>query len=351
MKLTIPLMLLILLIPSALTYGCAPGSTSIVLECTAPLIQKGDGCCMDADHNGICDIDERPAKKEENKTEEAPAQEETTDALEEQEAKETTEETKEEVTAEGQKGTLESAEKTGKLFADNWQRKQYNVMYAFFTPSLKQKKTSTEFSTIMELEPLYKRVNKVDFNGVKMSDEDTAELDMTIHTNIQDIKIPGATLEFMGGEWKVKAFVDVFELEAYYAACSGYRYDNKYTMKDCAYDFAKKVKNSSYCNISGCHYTECLKAMGKTVNYMHEAEQCKICQPVGKTTNTCILDVAISRDKIAACNTISEDRYSDKYCVCYGGFAKAKNNVAYCNTIQDPDNKYLCEKAYKGEYC
>ncbi|MBN1544869.1 hypothetical protein JW898_05415 [Candidatus Woesearchaeota archaeon] len=347
MKLTLPLILSAVLIFSALICGCAPGSTDMVLECTAPLIQKGDGCCMDADRNGICDIEERPAKTGDNMTEDA----ETPSEEPEMPRQETEEYPEEEEAAEMQKGNLEDAEKTGKLFADNWQRKQYNIMYASFTPSLKQKKTTTEFTAIMELEPLYKRVDKVDFNGVKMSDEDTAELDIMIHTSIQDIKMPGATLEFIGGEWKVNAFVDVFELDAYYAACSGYRYDTHYTMKDCAYDFAKKVNDPGYCNISGCHYTECLKTLGETVTHMQEAEQCKLCQPVGKTINTCVLDVAIKHDKIAACNVISEDRYSDKYCVCYGGFARHKGSSGYCNMIEDEDNKYLCQKAYKGEYC
>ncbi|MBW2972129.1 hypothetical protein KY359_03770, partial [Candidatus Woesearchaeota archaeon] len=345
------LMLVICLVLSILTIGCAPGSTDIVLECTPPLIHKGDGCCMDADRNGVCDIDEKPAETEPE--EEEQAQPEETEAAPAQEQPESAEEVAqpEETPAQPAKNTKEEAESTAKLFVTSWQKKQYNVMYTFFVQSLKSRKTSTEFTAIMELDPFYKKIDKLDLNGVTILDDKTAEMDIVAHTNVQDISIPAARLKFTGGEWKVSAFVDVFELEAYYAACTGYRYNNQYDMEDCANDFARKVKNSSYCNLSGCHYTECLKFLGKTVTYVQEAEQCKMCQPVGKTINDCILDVAINRDKIAACNVIAEDRYNDKYCVCYGGFARHKGTSGYCNMIENEDNKYLCMKGYDGGYC
>jgi len=318
-------------------YGCAQRTT---IECNAPLTVINERCCLDEDTDSVCDVDERPvaAKPKQNAT--VPV------------VNETKEETPTpEKPVESMLNTADEAEKTGKLFAEKWQMKQYSIMYAMFTPALKQKKTVDEFNTIMSLEPLYRRLTKVEFKGIKMLDEDSAELNIMIHTNIQDIDVPGATLEFMDGSWRISAFVDVFELSTYDAACSGYRNNNDYNMEDCAYDFAKKLRLADYCNLSGCHYAACLKAIGKPSGMTQEAEQCYLCQPVGKTTVECILDIAIKYDKIAACNVIKEDRYSDKYCKCYGGFAKAKGTIGYCNMIQDEGFKELCVKEYNGEYC
>jgi hypothetical protein len=191
----------------------------------------------------------------------------------------------------------------------------------------------------------------VDFKGVTMIDDNVAEMEVIAYTNVQEISLPGARLEFMDGSWKVNTFVDVFELSLYDAACSGYRYNKQYRMSDCAFDLAKKVDDPSYCNISACHYLECLEAVGEPAGMTQEAEQCYHCQPVSKTINDCILDVAIKYDKVAACNIIEEDKYSDKYCKCYGGFAKHKGTQGYCNMITNPDYKDLCVKGYEGGYC
>lgn len=319
--------------------GCETGPTMI--ECTPPLLLDGKSCCMDADRNGVCDIKEATPAVE--KTEE-PAT-----TLTPEETK-TPEETSEEEPAPAE-ATLEGAEEVGRMFAERWQLKQYNTMYVLFTPEVKALKTATEFTAIMELDPLYKRTDKVEFKGVERVDNDTAELKITYHTNVQDIELTPATVEFVYGEWKVNAFADVFSLDLYDAACSGYRQNKQYKTSDCAFDLAKKVGDAKYCDKSECRYVECLKSLGKPAGMTQEAEQCFNCQPVMKTTNECILDVAIKHDKIAACNVISEDHYSDKYCFCYGGFAKHKGTPAYCNTITDPDNKDLCLKGYEGEYC
>ena len=323
-------------------FGCG-ASDPIMIECTPPLMLKGDSCCMDADQNGVCDINEAEPAEEKEEKEEAPEKEpEAEPEKEEEEPEETETEAA---------GTKEDAEDVGKLFAERLQLKQYNTMYILFTPGLKQKKTATEFTAIMELDPFYKKIVSVDFKGLTMLDDRTAELDIVAETNVQKIMIPGVRLELINGNWKVNAFVDVFELSLYDAACSGYRYNKQYKMSDCAFDLAKKVNDPQYCNISACHYLECLKALGEPAGMIQEAEQCYYCQPVGKTTNDCILDVAIKYDKISACNVIEEDKYSDKYCKCYGGFAKHKGTVGYCNMIENPDYKNLCAKGYEGDYC
>ena len=336
------IIIVLMLVIASFLIGCEP--EPVILECKPPLIPKGDGCCLDADENGICDIDEQPEIEEEEEKEEP--EQVTEEEAEPEEAEEAPEEEQLEP-----KNTKEEAEKIGKLFAERWQLKQYNTMYVLFTPGLKEKKTATEFTAIMELDPFYKKIDTVDFNGVTMLGDKKAELDITVHTNVQDIDIPGATLEFIEGEWKVNIFIDVFELSLYDAACSGYRYNKQYRMSDCAFDLAKKVKDATYCNISACHYVECLKALGKPAGMTQETEQCYFCQPVGKTINQCILDVAIKHDKISACNIMDDEKYNDKYCVCYGGFAKHKGTAGYCNMIDNPDYRDLCVKGYEGGYC
>lgn len=333
-----------MLVVALFLIGCDAGEP-IMIECTPPLMLKGDSCCMDADQNGVCDIEEAdPAEEKEEKEEAVP--EEQPEAEAEKEEEEADEEPEIEVT-----GTKEDAEEIGKQFAERLQLKQYNTMYTLFTPGLRQKKTATEFTAIMELDPFYKKIVTADFKGLTMLDNRTAELDIVAETNVQQITIPGARLELIDGSWKVNAFVDVFDLPLYNAACSGYRYNNQYKMSDCAFDLAKKVDDPQYCNISECHYVECLKALGEPAGMTQEAEQCYYCQPVGKTTNDCILNVAIKYDKISACNIIKEDKYSDKYCKCYGGFAKHKGTSAYCNTITNPGYKDLCTKGYEGGFC
>jgi hypothetical protein len=333
-----------ILVIFAALIGCS-SSSDIVLECKSPLIQKGEGCCMDADSSGVCDIDERPPAKPKQETKEEPKAEPAEEAAQQPVQEETEPQTEELML-----NTQAEAEKTAKLFVEKWQAKQYSIMYTLFAPELKAKKTATEFTAIMELDPFYKRLTKVELGGVKMMGDNTAELGIKAYNNVQTIDIPGASLIFSEGSWKVKAFVDVFELPAFEAACTGYRNNNHYTTEDCAYDFSKKTRQD-FCNQSGCHYVACLDFLGKHSGMRQQAEQCYMCQPVGKTVNQCILDIAIKQDKIAACDVIKEDRYSDKYCVCYGGYAKAKNNIGYCNMIQNEDNKYLCEKAFRGEYC
>jgi hypothetical protein len=223
-------------------------------------------------------------------------------------------------------------------------------MYAKFTDKLKGQKTADEFNAIMELDPFYHKIKDVIFKGVIMTGDDEAELTITAKTNVQEFDIPGARLLYNDG-WKVSAFVDVFELDLFDAACSGYRYSNSYTTEDCAFDLAKKVDDADYCDLSKCHYVECLEALGKPAGMNQEAEQCEMCVPPMKTVNTCILDVAIKHDKISACNVIEDTHYADRYCACYGRFAQHKGNSGYCNTISDPEYKDQCVKGYEGGYC
>ncbi len=329
--------LLLSIVMCVLMLGCE-SQTAVMLECTSPLIQKGSGCCMDADRNGVCDIDEK--KTEEHKEEVTAQTQNSTEEKIEVQTEQTTQ----------QKGTIEDAEKTGRLFAEKWNSKQYSMMYAMLTSELKQKKSVEEFKTVMELEPLYKRLTEVSYAGIMMGD-DTADLNINALTNIQNITVPGVTLIFEEGSWRVSAFPEIFEMNAFDAACSGYRNDNKYTTEDCAYDFSKKMNDAANCNNSGCHYLECLKATGQQTGAEAQARKCYFCQPTGQTINDCILNTAIRLDKISVCNIIDEDNYSDRYCTCYGGFAKSKNNQALCNLIANPDYKDVCVKGFKGEYC
>jgi hypothetical protein len=335
--------------------GCGSSNDSIVLECTSPLIQKGDGCCMDADKNGICDVDEKIAVKTAVKNESStvkPAANLTAQKSEVAAAKEEIAEQEKPATTDAvDVGTPADAEKTAKLFAERWGLKQYNLMYPLFTDELKQKKTVTEFTTIMELEPLYKRLTRVEMTGVRIVDTNRAEIGLKAYTIIQEIDVPGATMEFSGGSWRINVFSDVFELPTFDAACSGYRNENKYQISDCAFDYAKKMKDPAVCNLTKCHYVECLKSLSQPTGMMKEAQQCYFCQPVGKTVNTCILDIAIRLDSSEPCNVIDDEHYSDKYCACYGGLAKAKNAAGYCSKIDNPDWRDACMKGYNGGYC
>ncbi len=340
------LFLILSLIYIILILGCSSGGSQIVLECVSPLIPKGDGCCMDADNNGLCDIDEAEVDEEQLEQTE-PEFSETPEEPPVQENEKPVETTGPEITS----NTKEEAEKVAELFVSSWKSKQYNIMYTMFIPELKNKKTGDEFRAIMELDPFYTKLNDVKLGGVVLIDEKTAQLSITAHTNVQTIEVPAAKLNFVEESWKADLFTDVFDLPLFDAACSGYRYSNSYTEADCAFDLAKKVKDKQYCDISECHYVDCLKALGATAGMLQEAEQCYKCQPVMKTTNECILDIAIKYDKVGACNVIPESKYSDKYCTCYGGFAKQKGTIGYCNTIENPDYKRLCEKKFNGGYC
>jgi len=324
-----PIFIIFSIMISISLSGCSEGNIGVVLECRSPLIQKGSGCCMDADLNGICDIDEKKEtpKETENKT------------------------TDEEDKALQQTGSIDDAEKAAKLFAGNWDKKQYNLMYAAFTPTLKAKKSAEEFAAIMTLDTFYKNLNKAEFRGMKSIDGNTAEVALNVYNNLQNITVPGVTAEFIDGSWMMDAFNDVFELPTYDAACFSYRDNNKMTMTDCAFELAKKVKDVRYCNISGCNMNECFRILGQKIGVKEEARQCFDCQPTGKTVNECILQIAIDRSSTAACDVIRDDRYSDKYCKCYGGYAKAKGNKNICNVIQGQDNKNLCIKGFDGGYC
>ena len=339
--------LCIITITSLFLAGCEPGP--VMTECSPPLMLHGSTCCLDADRNGICDTEEAEQAIDKTKTDEEQATKETSEQQQMQKEAEETE--KPDSKAENPAENPEKAEEIGKLFAERWETKQYNTMYILFTPALKDMKTATEFTAIMELDPFYKKIEKVDFKGVEMLDDDTAELRITYHTNVQDIELKPATLELVNGKWGVNAFADVFSIDLYDAACSGYRQNKQYKMSDCAFDLAKKVNDEQYCEKSECHYTECLRAVGSPTGVKQEAKQCFYCQPVMKTINDCILDVAIKYDKISACDVISDDHYSDKYCACYGRFAKHKETPGYCNTITNPDYKALCMKGFEGKYC
>jgi len=334
-----------MLILAAIILGC----TENTVECTPPNKIVRENCCIDTNNNNICDMDE--AKLAETKTNDTKQPVVENNKTITAPAINKTEEKKVTPTTTAQTNTLEEATKTGKLFAEKWQAKQYTLMYAMFTPQVKEKKTLTEFTTIMQLDTLYKRITKVDFNGVKMVDDNTAELNILFHTTIQDITVTGASLEYMDGAWKVNAFVDVFDLPTFDAACTGYKNDKDYTEADCALDYAKKLKDASYCEQSKCHYLECLKALSQPTGTKQQFKQCELCTTYDKTTNQCILDLAIKQDSVSICDMINEDSYSDKYCVCYGGYAKSKGTIGYCNIIQNSDNRDLCIKAYNGEYC
>ncbi|MFH1063597.1 MAG: hypothetical protein V1729_00790 [Candidatus Woesearchaeota archaeon] len=341
---TITILIAASLILSLMISGCGESTTGIVLECTPPLIQSGDSCCLDADQNGVCDSKEKIDTVDDNMVDAPDKDIEDTPAPIDAGSEEVE-------TVQTSTGELKSAEEVANLFVKNWNSQAYNLMYPLLTDDLKAKKTTKEFKTIMELDPFYNRLKDIEMNGVIITGDDTAEMDIIAHTNIQNIKIPAAQLEFERGSWKVNIFADVFELNTYDAACSGYRYNKQYTMADCAFDYAKKMEDIGYCNLSECHYLECVKALGKTAGKTAEAEQCFQCQPTGKTTMQCILDIAIKYDDTKICDVISPLSYSNKYCTCYGGFAKTKNNGALCNVIADQEFKDLCLKGFGGGYC
>ncbi|MBW2968273.1 hypothetical protein KY362_07340 [Candidatus Woesearchaeota archaeon] len=351
----------ILLIAAALfisLWGCAAEQG---MECAAPLSLIGERCCLDEDSNSVCDVDEAVVAEEVTVSEEKEITPSGSykEGPSEQKTIVSEEETEEEKAAEGEEAeeqaasqaTQEGAEAAGKKFAATFSSKQYAVLYTMFTPAVQKEKTADEFKAIMELDPFYKKLTEVQYKGIAKIDDETYELTLLAKTNVQEIDIPEVKLRFVDGQWKVRAFVDVFELSTFDAACSGYRYSNAYKTSDCAFDLAKKVKGAEYCDLSECHYVECRKALGATAGMTQEAEQCKLCQPPMKTVNDCILDVAIKYDKVAACNVIDDKHYSDKYCACYGGFAKHKGTPGYCNMVQNEDYKHACMKGYEGKYC
>jgi hypothetical protein len=292
----------------------------------------GDRCCLDADSNGVCDVDETHVTP-------VLTQNETDDS--------------EEIETKSKVMTKAGAEDVAQLFAEKWKLKQFNLMYSMLSPELKAKKTVAEFTAIMQLESLYKKVNDVQFKGVQIADGDSeGAISLQISTNLQeDIKIPELSMVYTDDGWKVFGFADVFDMPAFDAACSSYRDNPKYQITECAKDFSIKVKDVSFCDQAGCYYTACLRGNGEEVGIKEEAEQCNLCPPLHSSATECILDLALVKDKIAICDYIDDKKFSDKYCTCYGGYALAKKSDGYCNLISDPDYKDLCEKKYDGEYC
>ena len=311
------------------------------ITCSNPMTTINGRCCLDADNNRICDIDEqKPVEK--NVTPAIPENTTTTPNITE---------AKEEKAEIAPMSTKEEADKVAKTFTDRWQLKQYSLMYPLFTPDIKNKKTADEFSAIMQFDPLYKTINKVELKGVTMSDNTTAQFTIIVYTNMQTITIPGTTLKYLDGAWKVNALSDVFDLDTYDAACSGYSNSRDYNIHVCAYDLAKKLNTDKYCEKSECYYIKCLQYLYKPVGLKQETTMCDLCPPLDTTAIQCKLNIAIKYDTLDVCNSIPEDQYSDKYCICYGGFAKYKKNSGFCNFIKNPDYKDLCVKSFNGEYC
>lgn len=335
---TIVMMILAL---ATVLAGCVTNTTPI-MECEPPLMYSGDRCCMDADANGICDVDEEevtPIIVDEN----SDTREE--DLLEEEKVE------VKDISTEGKK-TKADAEAVAQLFVDKWNYKSFNMMFSLFTPELKAKKNAREFQTVMELESIYKKIEKVDFKGSTVQDGDEeGEVTFIAHTNVQEIKLPAVKLVYVDGSWRISAFADIFELDTFDAACSAYSDEAGYTIEECAKDFAVKMQDDSYCEDSGCFYIECMKGTGNTITLANQIKECELCPELHASQAECVLDLAIEKDKIAVCNELDDRKYSDKYCTCFGGFAAHKNNVGFCNMIQDPGWKDLCVKKFNGEYC
>lgn len=350
-----------------LILGCAKDS------CVEPFVRIGDMCCHDANNNGICDIEEvadqepgingsvsYPETGLENKSDTASSEEKKVPGSAHLPEDTVLDGSEPEPDPEPEPGIIEpepqvlspsreDAEKTVNLFAQSWQSKQYNMVYSLLTKKLKDLKSADEFRAIMELNPSHQRIEEVEVKDIDFVSEEEAEVTLEFWTTVKSYETEDTELIFEDSEWRIEGMPDVFYVDTYGAACGGFTKD--FNKEECAKDLAIKVDDPGYCVRSGCHYSECIIGTKGSMSKQERVTACNMCPPVSTTTKQCILDVALELDDISVCNEIPESSYSDRYCMCYGGFAKAKGSSGYCSMITDPDYKDLCIKGFEGGYC
>ncbi|HII71180.1 TPA: hypothetical protein HA265_00315 [Candidatus Woesearchaeota archaeon] len=345
--------LVFLILAFILLLGCAKQPS-----CADPLVMIDGLCCRDENSNGRCDMeeaaDERAALEEAQEAEavqagsSSPPEPETVPSGTEQVTEE-----QEPLPEAGQKAaqapSQQAARKAVDTFAQSWASKQYRMMYSFFTDDLKRVKTADEFVAIMELNPSFAKVEKAVIKGIDFKSDTLGDVELEVTTNVNSYMQTDTKVVYNGGEWKIDGFVEVFYIDTFGASCGGFV--KEFNKEACAKDLAIKLKDIQYCERSKCHYEECITTIKKTMTNKERVTRCNLCPPTMKNTMECIVDAAIAASDVKVCNEIPETRYSDRYCGCYGGFARAKNQVGYCNMIQDPDNKALCMKGFEGKYC
>ncbi|MFC1723462.1 hypothetical protein ACFL0V_04965 [Nanoarchaeota archaeon] len=236
------------------------------------------------------------------------------------------------------------ARELANLFATSWKSKQYSMMYSLFTDDLKNKKTIDEFNAVMKINPSFSRVS--DVNIKKLDFQDTfglLTLQVTTHVSSYDQELKMIYKD----AWKLEGFDELFLINTFSAACPYFKEYNKAT---CANTLALQLKDHTYCERAACKYKTCIASTRGPLSNKEEVEFCNICPPVGKTTKECIVELAITKDKPEICNEIDEDYYNDRYCICWGSYARSKGNSGYCNMI-DPSYKDLCIKGFEGRFC
>ena len=324
-----------------LLFGCAKPD-----QCIAPFVHIGNICCQDNNNNSICDMED--AIEEELESEETIPESETPPEEVEAKPEPVEEEPESEPTPEPVTASEGEAKKVVNLFAQSWKSKQYNMMYSFLTDKLKTIKTSAEFNAIMELNPSHQRITDVKVKELTFSGN-TGKITFEFWTPVSSYETTDSKVIFTGTDWKIDGMVDIFYVDTFGAACGGF--SKEYNKQKCAKDLSVKIKDTKYCERSKCYYTECIETIKKTLTKKEQVLACNLCPPVGKTNKECILDVAIDAGDVNICKEISESSYSDRYCKCWGGYARAKGSEGYCNMIENSEYKYLCQKGFQGKNC
>ncbi|NQU78723.1 hypothetical protein HQ545_03050, partial [Candidatus Woesearchaeota archaeon] len=98
----------------------------------------------------------------------------------------------------------EYARKTAERFARSWERKDFNEMYTFMIPELKDIKNETDFVLTMKyLEGNDSIVIRLD--EVLEDTENVSYVYYTVTSSIFEAKAPAMRMEYENGKWKINA--------------------------------------------------------------------------------------------------------------------------------------------------
>ncbi len=326
-----------LMFVSLFVIACSPSS------CMSPFTEIDGVCCLDEGHNNICDHEESAYYSNDIIANSSFNSSSITTDSEVGSTPVEINRTEDPIP----KPDLSQAKKVAELWAQAYQSKQYKIMYSYFSDNLKKRKSLKEFEAIMELNPSNSGIVSVKVISLKAVSDNKVKIEVKVATPIKDYMMPETYVVYDEG-WKIEGMAEVFYVDTFGAACP---FQKEFNKERCAKELAIKLQDPEYCERSRCYYTECLEELRSSLNKKERVIACNLCPPVMTTTQECILNVAVELDDISVCDEIPERTYADRYCKCYGGYARAKGNSDYCKRISNPDYKDLCIEGFEGKRC
>lgn len=322
--------LFVLVLFTFLIAGC---SEKVI--CAEPNVLIDNVCCLDSDHDGICD----------------PAQ-----VVEEVEPVEQVE--------------LEvdnSAEIFADTFAKTWSSKSYTALYSLFEADYRFKFSPQEFNFIARKLDSANGVSRVRLQKV----EDGAAFYIVEDSTGDNFVV--AELVDEDGDYKHKSFYFFTELDAE-SACG----DDP----DCYFSIAKITRNNQYCEKTGELRLDCLEELGMSRSLASRLQECVTIKDYyvkvecleelavdenspepcweaeyDKQTYMCLGLVASKRGDPAECddlvksNGFASNKQQHAYCIL--GYVKDSNDADACELIDRRDNVVvgaMQEGCYNGNY-